>query len=78
MILRIKQKSNSCHTCRSNWLEEQVENRYVARFNIMRGAFWWLEMNQVGDHRGAKLYSTLVKSLDQFLCDNKRKSCLKS
>ena len=34
-----KTKSNFCHACRINLLEEQVENWYVARSNIKRMPF---------------------------------------
>jgi len=37
--LMCKTKSNFCHTYRVNQLEEQIENRYVARFNIREVPF---------------------------------------
>jgi len=70
-----KPKSNFCHTYRLNQLEEQVENWYEARFNTQhqRGAFLWLEMNQVGERRDTNLHPTLVRSQDRFLYVTKRK-----
>ena len=68
-----KTKPNFCHAYRLNRLEEQVENWHLARFN-QRGAFWWLEMNQVGDCGDTKLNPTFVKSRNWFLRIIKRKS----